>query len=147
MARILLRILLGVGATLLTLTAMGAIAGMTHPSPCVGDIIAFTPSGAQPVADATRLIVHRPEQYGCMLDLGIMRQSGGSLVVESEIIGAAGSFRVHWAGARTGAGIADCGNDADLILDRRELDTLALHVGGYGAGTKRTPVMLSANGL
>jgi hypothetical protein len=115
-------------------------------SPSVGDIVSFTNLPAPSVEEATRLLVHREDQFGCVLDLSVLRQSGGSFVVESEVAGAPDSFRVHWAGTRTTAGAASCGSDADLILQRRDLDRMALAVGGYGVGSKRLPSPLGANG-
>ena len=96
---------------------------------------------------ARGLIVQRQDQFGCVLDTGVLRQSGGSLVVEGQVIGTAGSFRVHWAGLETSAGAGNCGGDADLILDGRELDVLALHAGGYGSGIKRPPIVVDETGI
>ena len=141
LARLLFPLIAGLGFTLLVLSAVNAIAAMVHVRPHIGDIIAFTPAADQAVDDTTRLIVHRPNQFGCILDLGVLHHAGGSLVVESEAGETAGSFRVHWAGQRTSSDNANCGAQADLILDRQELDILALSVGGYGAGPKQLPIL------
>ncbi len=126
------------GAT--TITALGNI------NPGVGDIIAFTASSTAPIEDSSRLVVHRPDQYGCVIDLNVVHRSGGSLIVESRIGGDASGFRVHWAGARTSADTGNCGTDADLIVDHRDLGMLALSAGGYGVGPKPKPVFLSSIG-
>lgn len=143
--RILLPAAMALGFAVLASTAVSAIAAM-HLSPRIGDIVTFTPSQVQPIEDGNRLIVHRPDQFGCVLDLGTLNQSGGSLVVESEIAGSAGSFRVHWAGERTSTDTANCGEDADLILDRQALDLLAVSGGGYGADHKHLPPPVSVLG-
>jgi hypothetical protein len=146
MPRILLPAIAGLGSALLALTAVHAIAAMTTMTPHVGDIVSFIPSANQRIEDGVRLIAHRPDQFGCVLDLGILRQTGGSLIVESEVDKAIGSFRVHWAGERTTADTGNCGSSADLILDRLELDILALGAGGYGAERKLLPIAIE-NGI
>jgi hypothetical protein len=147
MVRFLLPTVAGFGCTLFALGAMNAVAAMMHKAPRIGDIVSFTPSADRPVEPGTRLIVHRPDQFGCVLDLRVLRHSGGSLVVEGQATDAAGSFRVHWAGARTSADTANCGNNADLILERQELDILALGAGGYGAGEKPLPGSINRSGV
>jgi hypothetical protein len=147
MARILFPAIIGAGCMVVALTAMNAIAAMTNLTPNVGDIVAFAVTSNQPTEDATRLIVRRPDRYGCVLDLGVLHRSGGSLIVESQVTEAAGSFRVHWAGGRTSADAANCGDQADLVLDGRELDMLAFSAGGYGAGQKHLPVFINASGV
>lgn len=121
-----------------TVTAVAAITAMTHPAAHLGDIVAFTPSAGEPATGAARLIVHRQDRFGCVLDLNILRRSGGSLVVEGQF-DTGNSFRVHWAGERTSADTASCGEQADLIVDARDLDRLALAAGGYGAGRQSAP--------
>jgi hypothetical protein len=82
----------------------------------------------------------RQDQFGCVLDLSVLRRSGGNLVVETEIGGNARNFGVHWAGGCTSDNTANCGGNVDLIIDRRDLDILALSAGGYGIGRKRMPL-------
>jgi hypothetical protein len=142
-ARFLFPAIAGLGCIIVALTAVHAIAAMAHIRPHIGDIVAFTASVDTPTEDGTRLIVHRPNQFGCILDLSVLRQSGGSLVVESQVADTSGSFRVHWAGQRTSADTANCGTHADLVLDGQELDILALSAGGYGAGPKTLPMLVS----
>jgi hypothetical protein len=108
---------------------------LARSRPSVGDILAFVPSTSMPDGDTTRLLVHRPGQFGCVLDLAVLRRSGGSMVVETEVGVDASNFRVHWAGTRTSNDNANCGGSADLIIDRRDLGILALTAGGYGVGS------------
>jgi hypothetical protein len=124
------------------LTAIDALNGLKQATPRVRDIVSFTAS-AVTSTDDTRLAVRRSGQSGCILAMDVLRHSGGSLVVESQITEAADSFRVHWAGARTTADSDDCGDRADLILEGRELDILAAVAGGYGAGQAHLPVMIA----
>jgi len=81
-----------------------------------------------------------------VLDLNVLRRSGGSLVVEGQVSETTGTFRVHWAGQRTSADTANCGEDAILILEKRELDILAMRAGGYGADQKRLPTFVADAG-
>jgi hypothetical protein len=142
-ARFPLPAIAGLGCVLVALFAVNAIAAIAAIRPQIGDIVAFTPSADQRDEDGTRLMVHRPDRFGCILDLSVLHHSGGSLVVESQVAEAVGSFRVHWAGERTSTDNANCGRNADLILDGRELDILALSAGGYGARPKRLPVFIN----
>ena len=138
LARSLLPAAIAAVCVLGTVTTVKAITELTHPAVQVGDIIAFTASNGDPATGSTRLIVHRPGQFGCVLDLNTLRRFGGSLIVESQF-GTGKNFRVHWAGQRTAAGTSSCGEQADLIVDAGDLDILAISAGGYGAGRTRTP--------
>jgi hypothetical protein len=121
-----------------TVTTVSAITELTHPTAHLGDIVAFTASKVETATEDAHLIVHRQNRFGCVLDLNVLRRSGGSLMVESQF-GPGHSFRVHWAGARTTNDTADCGRQADLIVASGDLDILALAAGGYGADRKQTP--------
>ena len=123
------------------LFVVNKIVDLARGTPHVGDILAFVPSTTEPGESGTRLLVHRRNQFGCVLDLNVIRRSGGSLIVETEAGGGAGNFRVHWAGDRTSAGTENCGIDADLIVDRSDLNILALSAGGYGVAPKPMPVL------
>jgi hypothetical protein len=101
------------------------IVTLAHPAPQVGDIVAFIPSAATPADDGTRLIVHRQDQ------------SGGSLLIENQTAASPPSFNAHWAGARTSADAADCGPQADLIVDRLDLAILSFSAGGYATTPRR----------
>jgi hypothetical protein len=145
-SRILRPALLATAFGVAVLMALNAIVDLAHATPHIGDIVSFSASNQQPGGDAARLIVHRQNQFGCVLDLNILRQSGGSLIVESEIAESAGSFLVHWAGERTTADTGNCGDNADLILNARDLDILALSAGGYGVDSDRRLVFTTASG-
>jgi hypothetical protein len=147
MARILIPTIACLSCIVLAFSAVNAIAALAHIRPHIGDIVTFAASADQGTEDATRLIVHRPGQFGCILDLSVLRHSGGSFVIESQFTEATGSYRVHWAGPHTSADTANCGGDTDLILDGQELDILALSAGGYGAGSRHLPVIVNRTGV
>jgi hypothetical protein len=141
LASVLLPAVGGLASTLLSLTAAHAIVQMTYLTNYVGDIVSFVPSSNPPVEDGVRLIVHRRDQFGCILDLDVLRRSGGSLIVEGQVSEAVERYEVHWAGERTAADTGNCGKSADLILDGEQLDILATGAGGYGtAGSQRLSV-------
>jgi hypothetical protein len=145
--RTLLPVVTGAGCMVTLLVAMNAITQFSHATPRIGDMVSFIASPQQQADGGTRVAAHRPDQFGCALDLNTLRHSGGSVVVESEINLAPGSFRVHWAGERTTAGTGNCGANADLILNTHELDILASAAGGYGAGPARTLAFISEGGI
>lgn len=103
--------------------------------PGVGDVIRFDPNGRMTVDESTQIDATRVNAPGCVLDLDTIHRTGGSLVVEQRLPGAADTphYRVHWAGVRTAGGTRNCGGQADLMLDDSNLDVLALAAGGWGA--------------
>jgi hypothetical protein len=113
-------------------------------TPHVGDIVAFTPVEIAPMDDGTRLLVNRPNQFGCVLDMNVLRRLGGSVVIETQL--GTGSFKAHWAGSRTSDDPGNCGGEADLIVNHVDMDVLALAAGGYGVGPRRSPVFPGAAG-
>jgi hypothetical protein len=114
------------------------IAALAHAGPQVGDILAFVPARTTPSGGDTRLLVYRPDQFGCVLDLDVLRRSGGSLVVEAKT-GGGGNFGVHWAGVRTSNDTANCGNNADLLIDRRDFNILAVSANDHGIDPGEPP--------
>jgi len=121
------------GMGILTAVAcFGLLLRLAQITPHVGDIVAFVPSATAPAGENTRLLVQRQDQFGCVLDMNVLRHSGGSLVIETQLGPEAKSFRVHWAGARTSADAGNCGSDADLIVDALDLNVLSFSAGGYG---------------
>ena len=60
-----------------------------------------------------------------------MASGGGSLVVEQRFPGKR-LYRVHWAGQRTSNDTSDCGDAADLLVSRFDLQLLTNAVGGAG---------------
>jgi hypothetical protein len=124
--------------------ALNVLARLVQTTPHVGDIIAFPASAIRFYDDTTRLLVHRQDQFGCVLDLNVLHRSGGSLVLETRLSGEMSSFRTHWAGARTSDDPGNCGSDAELVLDRLDLDILAVAAHGYGIHpTHGAPVFTS----
>ncbi len=140
LARMLFPAILGATAAMAAAGAATLVADAAHGSVGVGDIIAFTPLQDGTADLEARIVVHRPDQFGCVLDLNTIRQTGGSLVVEARMSGEAHSYRAHWAGERTTSDSGDCGSNADLIVDHNDLDSLALAAGGYGVGLRRVNV-------
>jgi hypothetical protein len=127
------------------ITFLIVINGFTGPSrnaPHSGDIIAFSAS-AEPAEGGTQVMARRDDQTTCTLDVGTILHFGGSLVIESEVDKAVNVFRVHWAGQQTATDISDCGDNANLMVDAQDLDTLALSAGGYGVESKRLPISIS----
>jgi hypothetical protein len=145
-ARLLLPVGVGAACSYMLLTAMSGYATLTNAKPHVGDIVSFAASRDEPAEGGTRLIVHRPGQYDCVLDLNTLRHSGGSLMIEGELTDEAGHYRAHWAGERTTTDSSNCGQSTDLILDAGDLDTIAASAGGYGASKKRLPVAIKEVG-
>jgi hypothetical protein len=105
--------------------------------PAVGDIVQFEPQGYMPLDTKTQVTAARLDTTGCVLDLAAIHRNGGSLVVEQRYLGDGNPrYRVHWAGGRSAEGAADCGREADLMLDDTNLDLLAMAAGGWGVGHK-----------
>jgi hypothetical protein len=134
--------IVAVACVLATAIAVNAIVALARASPHIGDIVAFVPSSEPQSDETTRLAVHRQNRSECVLDLDVLRRSGGSMIIETESTSEpGGGFGVHWAGLRTSEGPGDCGAGADLTVDHRDLDILALSAGGYGVGRKRLPIL------
>jgi hypothetical protein len=133
--------IVAVGCMLATAIAVNAVVTMVRAAPHIGDIVAFAPSVEAPSDETTRLVVHRQNRSECVLDLNVLRRSGGSMIIETESAALPGGFAAHWAGVRTSEDASNCGGDADLTIDHRVLDILALAAGGYGVGRKRLPIL------
>jgi hypothetical protein len=125
--------LLGV-VTLAALAEAARINMAIPPERDVGDIIVFNPWHRAAPDTPIRFAVHRPNQFGCVIDLTTVTQSGGSLVIEAKLASEGRSYRLHWAGDHTSTGSSDCGSSADLIIDPENLEMLANAAGGYGIG-------------
>jgi hypothetical protein len=83
--------------------------------PKVGDILVFR-QGARMPGDWEFTVATRASPAAtCSLRPEVMASEGGSLVVE-ERLQQPRAFHVHWAGAHTSEGTADCGNNAELVL-------------------------------
>jgi len=106
--------------------------------PGVGDVVRFEPNASMPVDFSTQIDARRVNAADCLLDMDVIHRSGGSLIVEERLPGAADTprYRVHWAGARSANGADNCGRQAELMLSDSNLDVLALAAGGWGAAHK-----------
>ena len=142
------------GALLAVVVALVGLAGAVKKSrsamslgPAVGDVVQFDPQGYLPSDLHTQVVAERTDASGCMLDLEAIHRTGGSLVVEQRYPGNGSlRYRVHWAGQGGGAGGADCGRDADLVLDDTDLELLAMAAGGWGIGHKQVAPSLLWSG-
>jgi hypothetical protein len=110
--------------------------------PKVGDIVAFRPGSQdtdmwQMTIPAVRVSTLGAAGAQCKLDPNVMAENGGSLVVEGRQEVPALQYRVHWAGSETTAQAAsNCGDSADLMVSRTDLQRLANAAGGFGVGDK-----------
>ena len=132
-----------IAVTILLTACLGtmSVAEFEQFGPDVGAIVNFRPGtpsmdlwyvaastgdtiGADPVSrNAARV---------CVLSPSVMARGGGSLVVEARRMSSPPIFRVHWAGLHTSDGSGDCGEQADIVLSRTDLQKLANAAGGYG---------------
>ena len=143
--RLLFPALLGATVAMVAAGAVNLVSAAVMGNAKVGDIIAFEPSHDIPLDVEARIVVHRPDQFGCVLDLNTIRQAGGSLVIEAQLSSEGNSFRLHWAGERTASNSGDCGQSADLILDRADLDNLVQAAGGFGVARRQVHFFAAAN--
>jgi hypothetical protein len=109
--------------------------------PKVGDIVAFKPGSQdsdmwQMTIPATMVSATGAPVAGCSLDPNAMAEQGGSLVVEGLQSQPSLRYRVHWAGPATTKATAGCGDAADLLVSRTDLQRLANAAGGFGVGDK-----------
>lgn len=123
-----------VAVTLLAVVSgtAGIVQKIAQLGPQVGDVVAFDPARPAPFDSIARLAAERPRQTRCVLDVGIMQKSGGSIVVERRGGEPQRLYQAHWAGARTSVDTDNCGSDAVLLLSRIDLNALAAAVGGFG---------------
>jgi hypothetical protein len=109
--------------------------------PKVGDIVAFRPGSQdadmwQMTIPATILSAMGSPVSGCSLDPNVMAEKGGSLVVEGLQDDPSLQYTVHWAGSRTAGTTGNCGDSANLLVSRTDLQRLANAAGGFGIGDK-----------
>jgi hypothetical protein len=110
--------------------------------PKVGDIVAFRPGSQdtdmwQMTIPANRVSATGSPVAQCSLDPNVMAEKGGSLVVEGRQDVPSLQYRVHWAGSETTAQTpSNCGETADLLVSRTDLQRLANAAGGFGVGDK-----------
>lgn len=108
--------------------------------PKVGDIVVFRPGSQdtdmwQMIVPATMLRDGTASGRTCSLDPNVIATDGGSLMVEGRQETPTLSYQVHWAGNHTDK-MADCGQQADLVVSRTDLQRLANAAGGFGVGDK-----------
>jgi hypothetical protein len=109
--------------------------------PKLGDIVAFRPGSQdadmwQMTIPATLVSATGMPVTGCSLDPNAMAAEGGSLVVEGLQNQPSLQYRVHWAGSATAKTTGSCGDAADLLVSRTDLQRLANAAGGFGVGDK-----------
>ena len=109
--------------------------------PKLGDIVAFRAGSQdtdmwQMTIPATLATTAGARGDGCSLDPNVMAENGGSLVVEARQDDPAGQYLVHWAGSATAAAPGNCGDSANLMVSRTDLQRLANAAGGFGVGDK-----------
>lgn len=109
--------------------------------PKVGDIVAFKPGSQdtdmwQMAIPGTLVSAMGSPLAECSLDPNVMAENGGSLVVEGLQDRPSLQYRIHWAGSATAKAAGDCGNSANLLVSRTDLQRLANAAGGFGVGDK-----------
>jgi len=117
--------------------AMVAAARTIELGPRLGDILVFRP-GAQlpPDWEFTAITQSNQLPVSCKLKPEVMAAGGGSVVVEERSFNRR-VYRVHWAGQHTSKDAADCGQVADLLVSRGDLQLLSNAVGGPGVEQRR----------
>ena len=109
--------------------------------PKVGDIVAFRPGSQdtdmwQMSIPAKLASATGAPGAACALDPNVMAEKGGSLVVEGRQDDPAVQYLVHWAGTATASTSDSCGDSANLVVSRTDLQRLANAAGGFGVGDK-----------
>jgi hypothetical protein len=134
-------VVLAVGAGLLGMAVLTGALGFADlvrvSGPAVGDVVAFDANFGVPEDLPTRLSVVRTDGSPCQLDLNVMRQVHGSLMVDSATEEAPHAYRLHWAGTHSSLGSDDCGTTADIVASDRVMATLLVASGGVGIGADK----------
>ena len=121
---------------LATSVAMMAAARTIDIAPKVGDILVFRPGSRTPIDwEFPAVTISDQLPVSCNLRPDVMVAGGGSLVVEERFPNKR-MYRVHWAGRHTSNGENDCGEVADLLVARSDLQLLINVVGGPGVNHK-----------
>jgi hypothetical protein len=134
-------VLLGVTALALagTIGTIGLLQKVSELGPKVGDIVSFDPRESfsrDMKAEVTAIPVGARPGIACTLDVRTMHASGGSIIIEAREPQNQAGFRVHWAGGSSSTEGNDCGQSADLLLSREDLEVLAIAAGGFGAASR-----------
>jgi hypothetical protein len=99
--------------------------------PRIGDIVCFDPTGPRSVETSAQITVLSADAvHSCVLDVGVIRASGGSLVIQSTQPEPNPSFGADWAGPLTSDGKTNCGASANLWLNQADIVALKLAAGG-----------------
>ena len=109
--------------------------------PRLGDIVAFKPGSQdtdmwQMAIPATLISAMGEPLADCSLDPNVMAEQGGSLIVEGSQDQPSPRYRIHWTGAETARTGGSCGESANLLVSRADLQRLANAAGGFGVGDK-----------
>ena len=97
--------------------------------PTVGDLLDFPPSATGSLV-APSVTAIRVTGGTCTLDVATMQRDGGSLAVLERRVAGSITLRVSWVGHRTAEGEQDCGQSADLLIDRPAAIRLLYATGG-----------------
>jgi hypothetical protein len=124
----------GIACFIIVTLAINLVRLADEPRPRTGDILIFTPAKQSwlEVEPVEVMTISEGSPRSCILDPQVMKQFGGSLLVESTRLHPALSFRVHWMGSHTSDKATDCGSAVDLRLDDHDLDAMSLSAGGSG---------------
>lgn len=109
--------------------------------PKIGDIVAFAPGSEdtdmwQMSIPATVASATGSPEAKCSLDPNVMAEKGGSVIVEGLQHEPSLRYRIHWAGSETAQTTGNCGDSANLLVSRTDLQRLANAAGGFGIGNK-----------
>lgn len=125
-------------AVLVVLVGLGGALKLARSAadlgPSVGDILVFGSVHRIVYGASKTLEVSRVGQPGCVVNLGVIRQFGGSMIIDARTPRPNRLYQAHWAGQRSSMGPNDCGRSAELELTATQLEILALTAGGYGVG-------------
>jgi hypothetical protein len=120
-----------IAGLLVTGVAMVLAATTFDVGPKVGDILVFRQGARMPNDWEFTVATAASPAVTCSLQPEAMASGGGSLVVEKRFEQPR-TFQVHWAGVRTSDATGDCGNSAELVVQRPDLQLLSNAVGGAG---------------
>jgi len=124
----------GVACFIIVTLAINLVHLADEPRPRTGDLLIFTPAKQSwlEVEQVEVMTIGKGSSRSCVLDPQVMKQFGGSLLVESTQLHPTLSFGVHWIGSHTSDKATDCGSAVDLQLDDHDLDAMSLSAGGSG---------------
>jgi hypothetical protein len=133
--------MIGIGVlTLVSFTLLLAILVRIVPSfePSVGEMAVFSVQQLTNGIQTRTAQVAVTNRWGdpisdarCVLASEVMDTAGGSLVVETRLVGTDPTYVVHWVGGPTSGGTSDCGSDVDVLVAKEDLIGL-LAPGGFG---------------